>query len=969
MIMKKLFLALPVLLFVNSVVLAGEVREALLFSADKLPMNYSFTGTKAKRLIDPSKGGVLSFTLPPDTFGKDKSKRPEVLLEGKALLLKQAGDYDEVVLTAYNPSDKPVNLVICFAGRHAKNRHYKGFKLQPRAWSRNLFDVARVKKVTANRFRAVRIFNTNPQHSVTFLLKSLKLVKSRLSDTQKLNKSLPLADFRNGRLSKGWETISVNSKMCEKNRPAKGFSIKTSFPVYHSGESAWPALQFWTGAGAVPTDWSLFSNLSFTFRNPGSQMIPLKMLLQDAKGNRRSFGCLLPAGQTMTHRISLRNLGGFDVSRVRQIDFFMHKPSENYQFYCDDIRLNTISDEDIKRWCTTLDKLEQELEGLAAPRRKYYVKKIDDNRKRLAKYQLVSSGQLSVAQLREISSFGEKLSAWLNNGSRELSTWRIIAKTRKKNPQAPFGVAVADSMTKVMIVDRPLTNVRYQDSVKLALAKNEYESTQVVIVGAEAPKKVKVTTGKLKSKNGVEFPAKNISTCVVGYVKTGMPFYKADYNGWWPDPLLEYQKTAKVKPGETVPFWIRVKTPKNIPADTYYGDIKIESEDGIIIKLPMELRVFDFTLPTRSPLKIAANFNLQTIKRFWDPKITNEQIEEKLDKIANTLIDYKIGLDSIYRRSFGHPKELKLYLRQLRTLKKRNLLTYFNICYIGGVNRTVTDVNHPSVAKSIKNALDTIRYWKPILQKEGLWEYAQVYGFDEMPTEAFPVVKKIFGAVKKEFPDLPIATTAYDHSLGTKSVLGSVVDIFIPLTSRFDQATVKKSRSMKHKIWWYICVIPHAPYANWLIEYPAIDARILMGAMTYMYRPDGFLYYSLTGWKGNRKPLSEHGPYTKWNPASYKTANGDGYLFYPGESGLLPSVRAENFRDGLEDYSYFLILEKLLKTPEARQEYSQVLAIQPSLVASLKEFTKDPALLRRKRLQLANAIEKILHGKSSKMNK
>jgi hypothetical protein len=967
--MKKKFFYLAAFWMLFSVGMAAQKQETILFSADYLPKDYSFENVDAKRLLDPvgNNGSVISFTLPADTYGKDKSKRPEIILKNKALLRTKLGDYDEVVLSAYNPSEKPINLVLCFVGKH---KHFKGATLQPHTWSHSLFSVQKMKRVTGEKLRSVRIFNTNPVHARTFMLKSLKLTKNNFPENRKLDRSLVISDFKDGRLPNGWATVGGSTEIVKSDSSNGKSKLKVTFPAYRSGSPAWPSLQIWPAAGAVLTDWSLFSSLSFTLRNPGFQMIPLTMLIQDANGNRRSFDCLLAAEQTVTKQISLRSLGNFDISRIRQIDFFMHKPAERYQFFCDDVRLNTISIQDLDRWSSDLDVLTEELKGIAVSQRKYYSEKINNDRKRLKECRSFAfSPQLTVAQLRMMNKLGQELSVWINNSTRELTAGRIITQTRQDFPKAKFGVAVADSMTKVMIVERPLRGVYYQKKVELALAKNEYESTQVVVIGAENPQKIKVKTSTLKSDAGTIISPENITVSLVGYVKTKKPLYKADYHGWWPDPLLESQHEAMVRPGEAVPFWIRIKTPREIPAGTYRGKIMIEAEDSRPVALPFEVKVFDFSLPSQSPLKIATNFQVENIGKFWGNKISAKRYEELLDNITETLAEYKINLDSIYRRSFSHPKDLKIHLRQLQYLKKNGLLKCFNICYVGGIPKGITDPDHPSVAKSIHNALSTIRYWKPILKKEGLWEYAQVYGFDEMPPEAFPVLAKVFGAIKEEFPDLPIATTAYDYTFGTGSVLGSAVDIFIPLTSRFDPEMVKKSRAQNHKVWWYICVIPHAPYANWLIEYPAIDARMLMGVMSYMYRPDGFLYYSLALWRGNSKPLEDRGPYTQWNPASYKTANGDGYLFYPGANGLLSSVRAENFRDGLEDYYYFMILEKLMQRPEDMRKYANTLAVPPSLAVSLKEFTKNPELLRKKRLELAKAIEKIKKEKSLNTNR
>ncbi len=90
-----------------------------------------------------------------------------------------------------------------------------------------------------------------------------------------------------------------------------------------------------------------------------------------------------------------------------------------------------------------------------------------------------------------------------------------------------------------------------------------------------------------------------------------------------------------------------------------------------------------------------------------------------------------------------------------------------------------------------------------------------------------------------------------------------------------------------------------------------------MGAMTSKMRPDGFLYYSLTIWNENQ-PI-QSGPFTTWNPVSWTTYHGDGSLLCSGPGGKpVPTIRLENFRDGLEDYAYTCILEDIVRRTEAK---------------------------------------------------
>jgi Glycoside hydrolase 123, catalytic domain len=100
------------------------------------------------------------------------------------------------------------------------------------------------------------------------------------------------------------------------------------------------------------------------------------------------------------------------------------------------------------------------------------------------------------------------------------------------------------------------------------------------------------------------------------------------------------------------------------------------------------------------------------------------------------------------------------------------------------------------------------------------------------------------------------------------------------------------------------------------IEYPAIDGRLLMGAMTAKERPDGFLYYQISIWN-SRKPITS-GPFTDWEPRSWTTYHGDGSWTCVGPEGRpVPTIRLENFRDGLEDYAYAVILEEIIHRREA----------------------------------------------------
>ena len=153
------------------------------------------------------------------------------------------------------------------------------------------------------------------------------------------------------------------------------------------------------------------------------------------------------------------------------------------------------------------------------------------------------------------------------------------------------------------------------------------------------------------------------------------------------------------------------------------------------------------------------------------------------------------------------------------------------------------------------------------------------------------------------------------------------------------------------------------------IECPAIEGRVLMGAATARQRPDGFLYYQITLWNSPRCITS--GPFTDWDPRSWTKYHGDGSWTCVGPDGTpLPTVRLENFRDGLEDFAYALELEKQLKarTGGSRscvtasddawcRKARELLAVPCDVMQSMTQFTCDPAAVLRWRDAMADLIE------------
>lgn len=525
-------------------------------------------------------------------------------------------------------------------------------------------------------------------------------------------------------------------------------------------------------------------------------------------------------------------------------------------------------------------------------------------------------------------------------------------------------VGFASSMEKILPRGAPVF-ATVTNRIQVRLARNEKQSFQVLVLPGEKPlRAVQVRVGHLRALGAVELRSANISAVPVGYVQTRTePPYGSPLVGWWPDPILEFLDAAPIAPGDVQSFWVRLRAPKEQPAGRYQGNLEVVVEGATVFSFDLDVTVFPFTLPDRSPLPLAITFspedniipatraNQETWQRSPDYPV-NAWKNHKL-RWADFLADYYITYDSLYHH--GVPDfQILTHLRDRGTLDRFNLGYYDHVAANADAAETWRSKELPRFREGYAKAKEL-----------GLLDHAYIYGCDEAEAKLFPLVQNAGRILKSEFPNVLLMTTTYDQSYGMDSVL-KAMDAFCPLTPSFDADKAALARAAGKQVWWYICCGPHHPYANMFIEYPAIEGRLLMGAMTAKYRPDGFLYYQISIWN-SQKPIT-NGPFTDWDPRSWTTYHGDGSWTCVGPDGTpLPTIRLENFRDGLEDYAYVRLLESAIaragdaansRLTQANwlQEAKAALEVPAAVLKSKTEYTHDPAALYRWRDALAAAI-------------
>ena len=528
-------------------------------------------------------------------------------------------------------------------------------------------------------------------------------------------------------------------------------------------------------------------------------------------------------------------------------------------------------------------------------------------------------------------------------------------------------LGVASSMDQVMPRGRFAAKPLTKDGLVVRLAGNEYESVQLLVAPAGNDlSNVQVRMeGDLKGDGGV-FAAANVECHVTGYVKTTRtPPYKVGHDkhkpvvGWWPNPILGFLDGIDIKGQDVQSFWIRVHCPAGQRTGVYRGTLLVSAKAAETVRVPLAVRVNGFTLGRTSALPLSVTFSPSANgheayeARRKDPLSPVNMWKKHRREWVTFLADYLIPYDSLYHNSDTDR------LEALRQLKEEGRSGWFNLGYWSYPAST----NAADMAKWRERTIPRLKKFYEGAKAIGVQDYAYVYGCDEVNKEHFSAIRAAVREIKKALPGVPVSTTAYDHEFGVNTPL-DVMDWFTPLTPKFNVEKAAASRKAGHQVWWYICCSPHAPYANMFVECPAIEGRILMGAQSVRMRPDGFLYYQISIWNSERCITS--GPFTDWDPRSWTTYHGDGAWTCVGPDGTpVPTIRLENFRDGLEDFAYAKLLEARLavRTGGAPaddawvRKAKELLAVPHDVTDTMTKYTDDPEAVYRWRDAMADLIE------------
>ena len=133
------------------------------------------------------------------------------------------------------------------------------------------------------------------------------------------------------------------------------------------------------------------------------------------------------------------------------------------------------------------------------------------------------------------------------------------------------------------------------------------------------------------------------------------------------------------------------------------------------------------------------------------------------------------------------------------------------------------------------------------------------------------------------------------------------LDVYVPKLSHLNlwySHFDKMRREQGGELWFYTCCHPAGRYPNRFLDQSLLKVRVLHW-INYLYDLQGYLHWGLN-YYGSDNPFTEDG-------ISKDLPLGDRAIVYPGEKGILGSLRFSAQRDGLQDYEYLRTLEDRLR--------------------------------------------------------
>jgi hypothetical protein len=404
----------------------------------------------------------------------------------------------------------------------------------------------------------------------------------------------------------------------------------------------------------------------------------------------------------------------------------------------------------------------------------------------------------------------------------------------------------------------------------------------------------------------------------------GSPAAPSDPTGWKPVQLVPENARdgrggfpLRVAAGQNQAVWIEIYAARDLPAGVYDGRVEVKT-DGRTTSLPVELELFDFTLPDENSMHAM---------------VYHESAQPKLYQGRD--------LDDRYHR-FAHRNRIELVnaydVPSAKAAMGRFDGSDFTRArgYEGpgeGVGNRVLPRSFygpPAEFEERAGAWRESDAWMEFVAKHVPRAITFLYMPDEPGPSEYGHIRALADNVHSN-PGPGRALPIFVTKRYTKELEGAI-DIWDSGPLGFDVARAVEEKARGRRSWIYNGGRPAGGAI--VIDAPATDPRATIWAC-FKHGVEVYFYWHGDHWQHNRQKVGERRQNVWADPITFDNRgqpnkpvddqgyiNGDGVLMYPGTEKLHPAedrgvegpvstVQLANFRRGLQDHQYLTLARRL----------------------------------------------------------
>jgi hypothetical protein len=482
--------------------------------------------------------------------------------------------------------------------------------------------------------------------------------------------------------------------------------------------------------------------------------------------------------------------------------------------------------------------------------------------------------------------------------------------------------------------------------LRIQAAQDEFEPFQLV-VRAPASQNLAVNISNF-TKGGDTIPASNVTLHRVDYVtltQLSDSFGRLDD---WPDPLypLALGSSVNFPAGSNQPLWFTVHVPRPAAPGLYTATVNLGAAT-----IPVQLEVWNFALPPEIHLAGEWGFGWSSLVETYKGTIGGSVQPcywTLVDALYEDFADHRLTPKGVgWPAGLNYPGGVEYNCNgtlspdawgdwDFHTLAQKYLSggqldngAGFPSFLIKGPSDNWPPASRPSSFCSQNRGTDPpgnadyntrwFQYWTAVSNYVGSTGNYAAKGYYHIVNEPqtfddYNIVAYLAGRTKAAAPNVRLMVSEQVEAgiYNNATYPGAKIDIWLPTISNYEPVkSHDRQTNYNEEVWWYFLYGDRPPLPNpTVMDRPGLEARITPW-LAWLERVNGLLYYATTDW--------DPSPWTQ--PWSNNSSNGDAILFYPPKDStiafdacnaqsnrLVPSIRWELLREGMEDYEYLWLL-------------------------------------------------------------